>query len=387
MTQRDLRIREALARPVRRGRLSLADRRERLRARGWQVAQCAVAAGLAWWVAHDLFGHPQPFFAPVAAVVSLGTTYGQRLRRVGEMAVGVALGVLLGDLYTQLLGRGVWQITVMVAASMVVALLLDASALLVNQAAIQSLVVVTVLPNPGLAFVRWTDALVGGGVALLAATVVPQAPLRRPREQAAVVMRKVAELLTHSASAVRTGDVEEALDVLSDARGTDGLVEELRTAASEGLSVVSSSPFRRVHHPELRTMSELVEPLDLALRNTRVLVRRVSVATYRDEVIPLSYADFLDDLAEGARKVAAELAAGRMPREARPLLLDLGAASTRLERTPWLSAEVVLAQARSILADLLSISGMDRLAATDAIPPLGPEDATRDQDPEGEQER
>ena len=63
-------------------------------AKRWQIAQCAVAAGVAWLIAADLLGHPTPFFAPVAAVVSLGTSYGQRLRRVAEVTVGVAIGVL-----------------------------------------------------------------------------------------------------------------------------------------------------------------------------------------------------------------------------------------------------------------------------------------------------
>ena len=72
------------------------------------------------------------------------------------------------------------------------AILLDGGQLFVTQAAVQSIVVTTLLPDPGAALTRWTDALIGGAVALVAATVVPAAPLRRPREQAAVVMRKIA---------------------------------------------------------------------------------------------------------------------------------------------------------------------------------------------------
>ena len=72
------------------------------------------------------------------------------------------------------------------------AFLLDGGQLFVTQAAVQSIVVSTLLPDPGAALTRWTDALIGGAVALVAATVVPAAPLRRPREQAAVVMRKIA---------------------------------------------------------------------------------------------------------------------------------------------------------------------------------------------------
>ena len=52
--------------------MSLRARVARLRAKGWVIGQCAVAAGIAWWLAADVFNHRLPFFAPIAAVVSLG---------------------------------------------------------------------------------------------------------------------------------------------------------------------------------------------------------------------------------------------------------------------------------------------------------------------------
>ena len=121
-------------------------------------------------------------------------------------------------------------------------------------------------------------------------------------------------------------------------------------------------------------MAELVEPLDFALRNTRVLVRRVAVACYRHEPIPASYAELLDDLADCTDAVADELAAGRQAAVVRERLVALGRATSRVERTSDLSAEVILAQIRSLLADLLAVSGMDPLAATDQIPLLGDPD-------------
>jgi uncharacterized membrane protein YgaE (UPF0421/DUF939 family) len=355
---------------VERGRTSFRARVARLRSKSWQVGQCAVAAGLAWLVARDLLGHAAPYFAPIVALVSLGTSYGQRLRRVVEVTVGVALGVFLGDVYTHVLGRGAWQITVMIGLAMAIALLLDASPLLVNQVAIQSLVVVMVLPNPDAAFLRWTDALVGGAVALLAAAVVPGAPLRRPREQAAVVVRRISALLRASADSIEDGDVERAMATLAEARTTESLVTELRAAADEGLSVVASSPFRWRHRGGLRRLSDLVEPLDFALRNTRVLARRVAVATYRDEAVPAAYAVFLRDLADVTDQMAAELGADRVASAVRGPLVTLAERSSNLQRSAALSAEVVLAQMRSILADLLAVTGLDPLEATDRIPPL-----------------
>ena len=101
----------------------------------------------------------------------------------------MAIGVAVADLLVIGIGTGAWQLTLIVALAMTSAFLLDGGQLFVTQAAVQSIVVATLLPQPEAAFTRWTDALVGGAVAGVAATVVPRAPLRRPREQAAVVVR------------------------------------------------------------------------------------------------------------------------------------------------------------------------------------------------------
>jgi uncharacterized membrane protein YgaE (UPF0421/DUF939 family) len=284
------------------------------------------------------------------------------------VTVGVALGVLLGDVVTHLIGSGGPQMVLIVAVGMSVALLLDAGQLLVTQAAVQGIVVAALAPAPGGAFVRWTDALIGGVVALVAATVVPRAPLRRPREQAAVVVRKVAELLQSAAERLVDGDAERALAALREARSTDELITELRAASAEGLSVVRASPFRRSHVAGQRRLAELVEPLDVALRNTRVLVRRVAVACHRREPVPASYAALVRELAALAERVAWELAEDRLAAAVVDDLVALGQVTATVEHSDDLSAEVILAQVRSIIADLLALCGMDPLEATDVIP-------------------
>lgn len=117
---------------------------------------------------------------------------------------------------------------------MSVALLMDAGTLFVNQAAVQSIFVVALVPGTSGAFTRWTNALVGGGVALIAATVVPAAPLRRPREQAAVVVRTVARLLRGAADVIEDGDAEHGLELLADARSTDVLIRRLQRPPTRG---------------------------------------------------------------------------------------------------------------------------------------------------------
>jgi uncharacterized membrane protein YgaE (UPF0421/DUF939 family) len=352
-----------------RGRVSFAARVNRLRSKAWHVGQSCVAAGLAWYIAHEVIGHPRPFFAPIVAVICLGTSYGQRLRRVAEVTVGVAVGVFVAEVVLQVIGTGPWQICVMVMLGMSLGLLLNGGALFVTQAAVQGIVVMTLVATPGYSFTRWLDALVGGAVALVAATVVPRAPLRRPQDQAAVVVRRIADLLRAGAQSAEEGDVERGLAVLADARTTDRLISELQGAADEGLSVLASSPFRRRHGSTVRRMAEIVEPLDLALRNTRVLVRRMAVATYHHQPLPRPYVRLCKDLADIVDELATELDDPEAASDVQASLLQLGAATSEVERVSDLSADVVLAQTRSIIVDLLQITGMDVLEATDALPP------------------
>jgi uncharacterized membrane protein YgaE (UPF0421/DUF939 family) len=365
----DARVVATLDRAWDRSRTSLAVRLVRLRARTFLLLQSAVSAGVAWWLATDVVGHRAPFFAPVVAVVCLGMSYGQRQRRVVEVAVGVALGVFVADAFVQVAGSGPWQIAAVVLVSMGAASLLDAGPLLVTQAAVQGIVVAALAPTPGQAFTRWTDALIGGGVALVAATVVPQAPLRRPRVAAGRAVRKISELLRRAQVSALDGDVEGAAEVLASARGTEAQLRELRAAADEGLSVIASSPFKRRHAPHVRKMVELVEPLDRAMRSTRVLVRRITVAVDHGEPLPAAYLDLMLELADAADVIARALSENASPEIGRASMLAVAQGTARLPRTATLSTETVLAQLRSVIVDLLQVTGLDVDEAVAAVPP------------------
>jgi len=349
---------------------SMRSRLGRIRAKSWHIAQAALAAGVAWVVALDVLHHDQPIFAPIVAVVCLGMSYGQRLHRVAVVTLGTALGVLVADVFVSFAGYGAWQITAVVAASMVIALFVEAGGMLVTEAAIQSIFVVTLAPPPGQLFSRWLDAVVGGGVALVAAAVVPAAPLRRPRVQAAEVARMVALLLRQAGVAARDNDVARAAEVLGRARATDGLIRELEAAADEGMDVIASSPFVRRRSGQVRRVADLIDPLDRALRSTRVLVRRVVVATSDGEQLPESYLRAIDDLAAAAEVVSHVLSDNGSPEAARPSLLAVGAATASLPRTGQLSVEVVLAQIRSVVVDLLQVAGLDVDSAVASLPPV-----------------
>lgn len=357
---RDLRVR---------GRRSWDVRVGRLRGRAFFILQCGVAAGLAWAIARYGLGHPAPMFAAVAAMVTLGMSYGQRLSRAVEIVVGVTVGVLLGDLFAHLFGTGAWQITLVIVLSMGIAVLLGAGNLMATQAGINGAVVITLAAQYTSPLSRWLDALVGGIVALAIATIVPAAPVRRPRQQAAVVLREMSEVLATTATALRTRDGAGASAALERSRRLEGALTALRTASSEGVDVVRLSPFRRSHLPSVQAVAALVEPLDRAIRNTRVLVRRCAVSLLYDEPMPPPYVELVAGLAVAAGDIAASLNEPRpLPSSIRGPLRAVARASAVRAEPSGLSAEVVRAQVRSTVVDLLMLTGLGYDQARAEVP-------------------
>jgi uncharacterized membrane protein YgaE (UPF0421/DUF939 family) len=357
-------------RTTRAGYQSARRRLERWRSRGFLIAQCAVTAGIAWWLATELLGHTAPFFAPVAAVLVLNVTYGNRLRRGVEVALGVALGVLVGEVFVHAFGTGVWQIVVVVALAMSLASLVGAGQLMTIQAAVQSIIVTTLLPDPGQGFGRWVDAVVGCALALLVATVAPSAPLRKPGILAAQLLQEMAATLRAAVAALRDGDPAAADQVLERARAGEGQLKTLQEAADEGLAVVRQSPFRRGQLGSARAYADLTVPLDRAQRNLRVLARRSLVAAWRGDRVPESYLALMVSTATQAERMAGDLHEGKLPLAARKQLVAAAQQSSHLPVADSINAVVILAQARSMLVDLMELTGLEYVDARTLVPDM-----------------
>jgi uncharacterized membrane protein YgaE (UPF0421/DUF939 family) len=153
----------------------------------WPIAQTAVAAGLAYFIANSLVGHVQPFFAPIAATVSMSTSTDLRAQRAVQLGAGVLLGIGVGAGVVALLGDGAAALGVAVFVALCVALAIGRGfiaqgALFFNQAAVAAILILTVHTSAeGVG--RLIDALIGGGVALVFSLLLfpadPNSVLRR----------------------------------------------------------------------------------------------------------------------------------------------------------------------------------------------------------------
>ena len=338
---------------------------QRLRSSALPIVQCGVAAGLAWLVAHDVVGHERPFFAPIAAVISLGVSLANRLRRAVELVVGVSLGVLVGDVLVSAIGSGWWQITVVVVLAVAVAVFAGGGTLVTNQAGASAVLVATLLP-PGEAggLDRCVDALIGGLVGVLVVAVLPTDPVGPVRRAARTLLDELAAVLADVADALADRDVDAAAAALRRARATQPSIDELRTAVRAGYEVTALSPMHRRRRSVLGRYAELAERADYAMRNTRVLARRAHAALCDGEPEVPDLPDVLRELSTAVRRLTAQLVRGGDRERARGAVLDVVRHATLVSDGAVVdlgtSEQVLVAQVRSIALDLLQATGMRR---------------------------
>src|SRR6202012_5184803 len=191
------------------------------------------AGGIAWVLARLIVGQPDPFFAPTAAVISLGLSRGQPRRRAIELSIGGAVGVGIAAALVCVIGVGAVQVTVLVALVMAVSLLLNGSQILINQAAVSALLIMT-LPGQGAEIDRFLDACVGGAVAIAFGLVFSfHEPFAAVQEARRAAMADLAAALESPADALSSPDLAAAEAALAGSRKLDAGVDVLYEAVSE----------------------------------------------------------------------------------------------------------------------------------------------------------
>ncbi len=347
---------------------------DRVRAAWFPILQASVAAGLAFAIGRYVLDHPYPFFAPVCAWIALGFTADRSLRRVAEIAAGVAIGVGLGDALVHVIGTGLWQVALVLFVAATLARLLDRGALLTTQAGVQAMIIVGLptLAATGGPFGRWTDALVGGGVAFAVAVLTPSDPRRHPRELARNGTLEVAGILHELAGGLATRSVADVEDVLVRGRASQAALDEWHEVTTNARELVRLSPAHRKHRGELSRLVAASVLMDRAMRNTRVMTRRALALLESPTVHDLGAAGRrIEATAAAATELASALGSGRDPARARAALLASAGALDPFVIAPadWQVQSLVLLH-RSLVVDLLEAAGEESGAARAALPEI-----------------
>jgi uncharacterized membrane protein YgaE (UPF0421/DUF939 family) len=351
-------------------RESLRSRRERILA-GWRpILHTSLAAAAAWLIATELVGHERPFFAPIAAVITLGLTVGERGRRAIEIAIGVSVGVAIADVLILLIGTGTWQIAVVVALAMGAALLVGGGPLLASQAGVSAVLVATLQPpSEQFNFDRFFDALVGGGVALVISSLVfPGDPVAMVRSSAAPLLTRLASTLDDLAEALESRDAgaaDRTLALIAELEPEHARLAEAIEAAGESARL---APLYRRTRGRVALYTTATREIGVALANVRALARGASRAIDVRDSTPPQVCLALRDLAESVRALGRWLREGDPPDPSREAAIRAaGRANAVLEQTANLSAVHLVGQIRLTAVDLLRATDVARPAAQEAV--------------------
>jgi uncharacterized membrane protein YgaE (UPF0421/DUF939 family) len=288
----------------------VAGSRERVRASAWAAVQAALAAALAWFVAHRLLGHSQPFFAPIAAAVAMSTNYFGRGRRAVQMVIGVLLGIGIAEVFSTLFGTGTVVLGVTVLVTMLVALVVGAGfvgegMMFINQAA-GSAILVIALQRHGTGAERAIDALVGGGCALLIGVILfPAAPLPRLWAAERALLTSLALALERALALMDEGEPvpgEWTLTTGYDIHGKLGVLAEARTRAKANVRI---APRRWRLRPVIGAEDRRVARFDLLANAILSLVRAMVLGLEDRQALPSWLRDQISSLAASLRELAA----------------------------------------------------------------------------------
>jgi uncharacterized membrane protein YgaE (UPF0421/DUF939 family) len=352
-----------------RSRRSARSRLGRLRDAAWPIVQAALAAAVAWLLATHLLGHSSPFFAPVAAVIALGATRGQRVRQATEMMLGVALGVGVGDMLIGAIGSGIVQLALIVSLAMGVATLLNASGILFTEAAVSAALVATVEPTTrGFPPDRFLDALIGGAVALLFSQLLfPAHPVRVVEQAARSVLERLVDALEDVAEALEVSEIDAAERALHDSRRINDDWGGFQKALDVGREAARFAPRRRRFRGRFAEYQDVGLPLDLLVRDVQVVARAAVRALTIGDPIPDEVPEALRQLAEATGRIAADFEDPDADGEARDVALRATRLATGLAPDQNISLILLVGHTQATAADLLRTLGLEREPAHDLV--------------------
>jgi Fusaric acid resistance protein-like len=239
----------------------------------WLLLQATAAATAAWVIAKYVLDHEQPFFAPIAALIALNTSLGERGLNAVRLLQGVILGIVIGELTLAALAGGYASMAVAIFAATALARALGGTRIVIAQAAVSAILVIA-LADAEAGVERLIDAVIGAGVALVFSQLLfspePVALLRRAE---AAVLERIARGLTLTARALERDDDELAEQAIVAIRELPDDVTALRRIRRASSRVARRTLVWRGHSALVVHENENADHLDLLAGSCLLLAR------------------------------------------------------------------------------------------------------------------
>jgi uncharacterized membrane protein YgaE (UPF0421/DUF939 family) len=305
--------------------------------------------GLAWYLTFDVLGHAQPFFAPIAAAISLSASVGRRWRNAAQMVLGVTLGIVVAEAVVAIAGTGVFPIAAVVLLAMGLAAMLNPMPMFANQAG-ASAVLVVALRAGGVGSERLLDAVIGGASALFVGQLLFPP---RPRPLLAKAVRNaLAGVARALAGALESRQPKDAEWMLATTQSVHAQLVALTGARATAADIVRFAPLRRRTRAQLARADVRAAHVALLANTALTHVRLAATVLDDPEDPPPALGEAVAELAAAT----GTLARGASPAEreqVRALVRELAEAGPPAYGRPAVAATGL--QVRAAATDLMRV--------------------------------
>lgn len=233
---------------------------------------------------------------------------------------------------------------------------------------------------------RLIDVLIGGGVGLAASFILPRHPLASTRAAATPLFAELRGTLEQIADALDGRDAGAADAALERSRTLDSYVRAWHEAIDQADETAFLSPPHRRKRSHVGRQAAASGPVELAVRDVRVLARAAVRACSMEETISPELGLAVRDLAAGVLGLEAELDRGRDGSRARvDVVRAAGRASLLVADGASMPTSAVVAQVRSTATDLLRALGVDVADAVVQVRAAAEQMQQRPEDPSADQ--
>jgi uncharacterized membrane protein YgaE (UPF0421/DUF939 family) len=182
-----------------------------------QILKTALAASVAWLVATNLLHSEYPYFAAVAAIITVQVTVADSVDKASQRIIGIIGGVLLSMLFGHWFEVGALSIFFIILVAMGIAKAFRMNQQIISQVAISSLLVLAFgQTKEGYAYERIIETIIGSVLAVLInALIIPrnavpdvEQSIVRFSNLAATTLTNLTTLLDSTGAVKKTGRSE-----------------------------------------------------------------------------------------------------------------------------------------------------------------------------------
>lgn len=275
--------------------------------------QVGLAAGLAWWLATTFLPWDQPIYAPIGAVVAIGTGEDRLLRRPLRLLGGMLIAVAVAGIVVGQLGSGPWQIVLITTVTTVLGRLLFDDTLARTYSAFHGAVIGALGVNQVI-----PEQLIEASIGAVTGIVVVHLVFPPKVEPAVLTAVQYAgeaarRCLRTLASALRTGHTHELRRAREDAREIEAYLAPDDQRRNFGRQLVRFAPARRRQASEAERAIEADRRLTSLLLDVADLTRLGQGVMSRDPQVHPDLAAAVNELDRALGWVLSEPFDGELP--------------------------------------------------------------------------